>query len=39
MDKKQWNDLVYGIKPYIEKLRLEGKEEQLVQVFQSHPRQ
>ena len=36
MDKKQWNDYVYGLKPYIEKLRLEGKEEQLVQVLQTH---
>lgn len=36
MDKKQWNDYVYGLKPYIEKLRLERKEEQLVQVFQAH---
>ena len=36
MDKKQWNDYVYELKPYIEKLRLEGKEEQLVQLFQTH---
>ena len=36
MDEKQWNDFIYGLKPYIEKLRLEGKEERLVQVFQSY---
>ena len=36
MNKKEFMEFVYGLKPYIEKLRLEGKEEKLVQTFQKH---
>ena len=36
MNKKQFQEFSYSLKPYIEKLRLEGKEEELVQVFQAN---
>ena len=36
MNQKEYTEFVYSLKPYIEKLRIEDKEEKLVSTFQKY---